>query len=158
VVEWLGDLPIEYDTTVPLSDPYEPQPGGSCTSWPFFLGDVVELPYTLPQDHTLFTLLRHRTPSLWIEQVKRLKADFGLIQCVSHPDPGYLGDRPNELIYAEFLDALATEEGMWHALPHEVADWWRARSNGRSVPERQIVRGTLGRAPHGLLAEISPPP
>ena len=92
VVDWLEELPVSYDCTIPMSDPYEPQPGGCCSPWPFFLGDVVELPYTLPQDHTLFTLLRHRTPDLWIEQLDRLERANGLAQCLSHPDPGYLGD------------------------------------------------------------------
>ena len=42
----------------PTPIPYEPQPGGSCSIFPFFLGGMVELPYTLPQDHTLINLLR----------------------------------------------------------------------------------------------------
>ena len=47
---WLPELPIEYDCTIPHSDPYEPQPGGCCSLWPFFLGgSVVELPSTLPR-------------------------------------------------------------------------------------------------------------
>ena len=27
----------------------------------------MELPYTLPQDYTLFTLLGHRSPELWLD-------------------------------------------------------------------------------------------
>ena len=91
VFEWLGELPVEYDCSIPHSDPYEPQPGGCCSVWPFFIGDVVELPYTLPQDHTLFTVLGHRTIDVWLEQVERLVKLNGLLQFVTHPDPGYLG-------------------------------------------------------------------
>ncbi len=65
VVEWLGDLPFSYDCTMPHSDPYEPIPGGTATLWPFFHGEVVELPYTAPQDHTLYNLLGHRDSTLW---------------------------------------------------------------------------------------------
>jgi peptidoglycan/xylan/chitin deacetylase (PgdA/CDA1 family) len=158
VPEWIHELPIEYDATMPLSDPYEPQPGGVCTSWPFFLGDVVELPYTLPQDHTLFNLMRNRTAAPWITQLKRVKASFGLVQCVSHPDPGYLGDRKKELIYEEFLDALAAEDGLWHALPREVARWWRARAAGRALPSLRLVQGTVIRGPDGVTAHLRPPP
>jgi peptidoglycan/xylan/chitin deacetylase (PgdA/CDA1 family) len=157
VAEWLGELPVEYDTTMALSDPYEPQPGGVCTTWPFFLGDVVELPYTLPQDHTLFNLLGYRSASPWIEQMQRVKRSFGLVQCVSHPDPGYLGESRNETVYAEFLDALSAEEGMWHALPRDVARWWRARSQGRSLPWLELSRGTVARRPDSPLAELLPP-
>jgi hypothetical protein len=130
VFDWLGELPIEYDGTIPHSDPYEPQPGGCCSLWPFFVGDVVELPYTLPQDHTLLTLLGHRTPDLWISAANEIEQRFGLIHCVSHPDPGYLGDPPKRVIYGEFLQAMSERHGVWHALPREVASWWRRRSTG----------------------------
>ena len=66
VFDWLSELPVEYDATIPHSDPYEPQPGGCCTLWPFFIGNVVELPYTLPQDHTLLTLLGDRSAARWL--------------------------------------------------------------------------------------------
>jgi peptidoglycan/xylan/chitin deacetylase (PgdA/CDA1 family) len=157
VTEWLSELPVQYDATMALSDPYEPQPGGVCTVWPFFLGDVLELPYTLPQDHTLFTLLQHRSATLWIEQVKRIKRSFGLVQCVSHPDPGYLGERRNEATYAEFLDALTSEGEIWHALPLDVARWWRARRDGTSLPSLELARGTAVRRPDSPLAELLPP-
>jgi peptidoglycan/xylan/chitin deacetylase (PgdA/CDA1 family) len=157
VTEWLHELPVDYDATMPLSDPYEPQPGGVCTAWPFFLGDVVELPYTLPQDHTLFNLLGYRSPDPWIEQVQRIKRSFGLVQCVSHPDPGYLGEPRAEAMYAAFLDALAAETHMWHALPRDVARWWRARDDGRSMPSLERGTGTVRRRDTATLADISPP-
>ena len=157
VQRWLAELPVEYDATMPLSDPYEPQPGGVCTAWPFFIGDVVELPYTLPQDHTLFNLLGHADPSLWIQQVARIKQSFGLVQCVTHPDPGYLGERRNETAYVQFLDALAGEDGLWHALPRDVARWWRARAGGQSPPSLELGEGTIHRSDDGVLARLSPP-
>jgi hypothetical protein len=131
---WLADLPVSYDCTVPMSDPYEPQPGGCCSPWPFFVGDVVELPYTLPQDHTTFTLLRERTIDLWLRQLDLIEGSAGLAQCVSHPDPGYLGDPDKEALYAEFLDALAERKRIWRALPREAAAWWRERDNDESDP------------------------
>ena len=121
VFEWLADLPIEYDCTIPNSDPYEPLPGGCCSVWPFFIGPVVELPYTLPQDHTLLTLLGHRSPALWLQQAEKIEESYGLIQCVSHPDPGYLGDADKRSVYAEFLEGMAERPRVWRALPREVA-------------------------------------
>lgn len=141
VFDWLGELPIDYDCTIPNSDPYEPQPGGCCSVWPFFVGDVVELPYTLPQDHTLLTLLAHRTPALWLESAAALEAEFGLIQCVSHPDPGYLGDLDKRAVYAELLQGLAERPGLWRALPRDVADWWRRRA-AASPSDGAFARGT----------------
>jgi peptidoglycan/xylan/chitin deacetylase (PgdA/CDA1 family) len=128
VHDWLDELPFEYDGTVPHSDPYEPQPGGCCSLWPFFLGDVVELPYTLPQDYTLFTLLRGG-PTLWIDAARRIEDEHGLVHCISHPDPGYLGDAEKLARYRELLEALR-ERPLWRALPRDVAAWWRRRDAG----------------------------
>lgn len=154
VFDWLAELPVDYDCTIPNSDPYEPQPGGCCSVWPFFVGPVVELPYTLPQDHTLLTLLRHRSPDLWLEQAAAIEASYGLIQCVSHPDPGYLGDADKRAIYAEFLRGMAERERVWRALPREASGWWR---------EREASAPGTGRARHGTVrladgsAELTPP-
>jgi peptidoglycan/xylan/chitin deacetylase (PgdA/CDA1 family) len=132
VPDWLADLPFEYDSTVPLSDPYEPQPGGCCSPWPYFIGDTVELPWTLPQDHTLFTLLRHRNIELWLGQVERLRDAAGLIQALTHPDPGYLGERRNERLYAAFLDRMAEQADLWSALPRDIARWWQHRDSAET--------------------------
>lgn len=131
VFDSIGELPISYDVSIPHSDPFEPQPGGCCSLWPFFIGDVVELPYTLPQDYTLFTLLGHHSPSLWIEQADRIVQEHGLIQVLSHPDHGYLGEAGNRDRYREFLVALSERDEIWKPLPRELAAWWRPRY-GRS--------------------------
>lgn len=142
VIDWLAELPVEYDGTIPHSDPYEPQPGGCCSLWPFFVGDVVELPYTLPQDHTLLTLLGHRTPALWVDTAREIERRFGLIHCISHPDPGYLGDADKRAIYAEFLTAMTERERVWHAVPADVARWWRGRDVG---DDPRLVQGSYVR-------------
>ena len=153
VFDWLGELPVSYDCTIPNSDPYEPQPGGCCSVWPFFIGPVVELPYTLLQDHTVFALLGHRSPALWLEQAAAVEREHGLIQCPAHPDPGYMGDRERRAHYAEFLRAMAEREHLWHALPREAAAWWRKRDSGEA--SRAPGRIRVGESP--LEVEFEPP-
>ena len=156
VQSWIGELPIAYDGSVPHSDPYEPQPGGCCTLWPYMLGGVVELPYTLPQDNTLFNLLQHDTADLWLRQLAIIEERAGLIHCLSHPDPGYLG-RPNtRAIYAEFLEALSARETLWKALPRDVADWWRRRERGETTGDEQRP-GRISRADGREYARFEPP-
>jgi hypothetical protein len=156
VFDWLAELPVEYDCTVPNSDPYEPLPGGCCSVWPFFIGSIVELPYTLPQDHTLLTLLAHRSPRLWLEQAATIEREHGLIQCVSHPDRGYLGDQDKRAVYAEFLRGLGEREKLWRALPREAASWWRRR--GDSDPAgADVSRGTARIGDDSGLADFHPP-
>jgi peptidoglycan/xylan/chitin deacetylase (PgdA/CDA1 family) len=142
VFDWIGDLPISYDGSIPHSDPFEPQPGGCCSLWPFFIGDVVELPYTLPQDYTLFTLLGHRSPALWLEQADRIVHDHGLVHSLTHPDPGYLGDPGNRDRYREFLVALSEREEIWKPLPRELAAWWRLRDTAE-VDENGVTRAII---------------
>jgi peptidoglycan/xylan/chitin deacetylase (PgdA/CDA1 family) len=154
VFDWLAELPVEYDCTVPNSDPYEPQPGGCCCVWPFFAGPVVELPYTLPQDHTLLTLLGHRSPRLWLEQAARIESHYGLIQCVTHPDRGYLAEPEKRAVYAEFLRAMAEREALWRALPREIATWWRRRAAGE---DGELRHGTVSLGGEGGRAAIEPP-
>jgi peptidoglycan/xylan/chitin deacetylase (PgdA/CDA1 family) len=142
VFDWIGELPISYDGSIPHSDPFEPQPGGCCSLWPFFIGGVVELPYTLPQDYTLFTLLAHRSPDVWLEQADRIVQEHGLIHSLSHPDPGYLGDRGNRDHYREFLVALSEREEIWKPLPRELAAWWRLRDTA-DADENGVARATI---------------
>jgi hypothetical protein len=156
VLDWLEELPVAYDCTVPHSDPYEPQPGGCCSFWPYMLGRIVELPYTLPQDHTLFTLLRERSVAPWLKQAEAIEQRFGLIQCLSHPDPGYLGDADKRAVYREFLDAMAGRDQLWKALPREVADWWRRRDAGKTEPPEQLL-GTMNRDTPPDYASFEPP-
>lgn len=154
VPDWLGELPFEYDCTVPMNDPYEPQPGGCRSPWPYFIGDTVELPWTLPQDHTLFTLLRHHNIDVWLVQVERLRDAAGLIQALTHPDPGYLGEPRNERLYEAFLDRMAEEEDLWNALPRDIARWWRHRDSAETWSP--VDYGRAGLTPDGRIEFEAP--
>jgi hypothetical protein len=155
VHEWLGELPVSYDCSVPHSDPYEPTPGGCCTLWPYFIGDVLEMPYTLPQDHTLFTVLGRQSAADWLAQVEAIERRHGLIECLSHPDPGYLGDRDKRAIYAELLDALGERPQLWKPLPRDLAAWWRQRDAGDSADD--LSYGIIRREGDGPFASLEPP-
>jgi hypothetical protein len=156
VFDWLGELPISYDGSIPHSDPFEPQPGGCCSLWPFFIGQVVELPYTLPQDYTLFSLLAHRSAALWIEQVDRIVAEHGLIHTLTHPDRGYLGDAAKRERYREFLLGLAERDEIWKPLPRELANWWRLR-DAAGAHDPQVGRGTIRIGETADEVELEPP-
>ena len=130
--EWMQALEIEYDLSFFDADPYEPMPGGTMSIWPFILGHFVELPYTLMQDCTLTAILGETTPRLWLEKVDFIERFQGMALLNSHPD--YLYEPVSRKIYADFLQAMRLRGGYWHALPREVASWWRARAAGVSEP------------------------
>lgn len=136
--DWMPELGAAYDTSFPDTDPFEPQAGGCCSILPFFLGEMVELPITLVQDHTMWEILRQDTIELWTGKSDWLIANGGLINPIVHPD--YL-DTPARLrMYEEFLEYLAAQSDGWHALPREVAAWWRTRAGLRCIEDGEGAR------------------
>jgi peptidoglycan/xylan/chitin deacetylase (PgdA/CDA1 family) len=136
-LDWLHELHIKYDASTFDTDPFEPQPDGFRTIFPFFVKGgaerhgYVELPYTLPQDLTLFILFREKDTALWREKVDWIAQQGGMALLITHPDymnfhgrPGYQEYPARH--YEELLHYIAREyEGSyWSALPHEMADFW----------------------------------
>jgi hypothetical protein len=119
-------LGFDYDSSYPDTDPFEPDGGGCCTWLPFFNRELVELPITLPQDHTVFTILRQTDESMWLEKAQELRRRGGLALLITHPD--YMLDEPPRAAYARFLGALSSDQTAWSALPREVSAWWRRRA------------------------------
>ena len=145
---WTHELPVLYDSSFPDTDPFQPQAGGCCWIFPFFFDDVVELPITLDQDHTLFVLLKERTIEPWIRKCRWLIEQRGLINVIVHPD--YM-DAERLMLYEQFLSFLNEQQGGWHALPRDVATWWMERRdlcaqlaglNG-NVTADELGRGSL---------------
>ena len=130
---WMPELGCLYDSSFPDTDPFEPFPGGCCSILPFLNGDLVELPVTLVQDHTLFEILREETIEVWVTKAEWIMANHGLVNVIVHPD--YM-DAPDRLErYEELIRFLAGSAGGWHALPRDVARWWRARDErGAEAP------------------------
>jgi peptidoglycan/xylan/chitin deacetylase (PgdA/CDA1 family) len=136
--EWMPELGALYDSSFPDTDPFEPQSGGCCSILPFFLGETVELPITLVQDHTLWEILREDTIAHWTSKSDWIVENGGLINLITHPD--YL-DTPARLrMYEEFLKYLSAQRDGWYALPREVAAWWRSRAVLSCVEDGEKAR------------------
>lgn len=125
---WMQSLEIEYDESFFDTDPFEPIPGGAMSIWPYFLGRFVELPYTLVQDFSLTNILGETTPRIWMEKVDFLRKYRGMALLNSHPD--YLKSPVTYKVYADFLAEMKKSADYWHALPGEVATWWKYRAGG----------------------------
>jgi peptidoglycan/xylan/chitin deacetylase (PgdA/CDA1 family) len=124
---WMEELGCAYDSSFPDTDPFEPQPGGCCSIWPYFLGDLVELPITLAQDHTLWEILRETDLAIWRDKAEWIARKGGLVTVLVHPDYVLTEERLER--YDELLSFLGALEGGWHALPRDVASWWRRRAD-----------------------------
>ena len=104
-LEWLQQLNILYDASCFDYDPFQPFPGGTGCIWPFIAGKFVELPYTLPQDHTLFYVLKVKDISIWKNKIDWLVNHHGMILVLTHPD--YLREKDHLKYYEELLAYLS---------------------------------------------------
>jgi hypothetical protein len=132
VWEWMPELGFEYDSSYTDTDPYEPQPGGCCSYLPFFNAEQVELPITLPQDHTLFAVLQHADGDLWIDKARHLRERGGMALVLAHPD--YAENPRLAAAWGCLLEEFRADDTRWQALPREVADWWRRRASSAVRP------------------------
>ena len=131
-LEWLQKLDIEYDLSIPNSGRYDPQPGGCCTVFPFFNGNIVELPLTTVQDYTFFHILDSLSIDSWLSQMRAIGSSNGLITFNIHPD--YTSEGKYYAVYLQLLLAIRkfmNNENSWHPLPGEAAAWWRQRDGMR---------------------------
>jgi hypothetical protein len=129
---WLQHLDVEYDASTFEYDPFEPQPDGAGTIFPFWVhrddgSAYVELPYTLPQDSTLFLVLRERGNDTWKRKLEWVASRGGMAMLIVHPD--YLSfDEPASTeyraeLYEDFLVHVRSRYGdrAWFAQPRDVA-------------------------------------
>lgn len=159
-LDWFDHLEFEYDSSVADTAPFEPQPGGCGSVFPYLVGGMVELPMTVPQDHTLFSLLQHADSSAWLDKLAQIERAHGMACMLTHPDPaaGYIGRSENESHYCEVLDYVR-DAGSWTPLPREMARWWRTRSAARAGCAQQPPGASTGTAvldASGGLAIVAP--
>ena len=143
-LDWIHELNIEYDASTFDTDPFEPQPDGVNTIYPFWVKNnsnqsgYVDLPYTLPQDFTLFILLREKNINIWKLKLDWVANNGGMVLLNTHPD--YMSFEDNTLkyyqypvkFYKQFLDYLKYKyDGKyWHVLPREMAMFCKKKFSG----------------------------
>jgi len=140
-LEWIRELNICYDASTFDTDPFEPEPYGVGTIYPFYVEGThgqegyVELPYTLPQDSTLFLLLeRQKFRRIWQEKLNWIAECGGMALLNVHPDYITFGGESHSShhypadLYLEFLSWLKQEHAgkYWHVQPAEVARFIRS--------------------------------
>ena len=186
-LDWLHNLDIEYDMSTFDTDPFEPQPDGRNTIFPFWVprppatedggsalrnssfeirhsaggskqhtnfsvsasqhpsvspNGYVELPYTLPQDSTLFLLLGETTSDVWKGKLDWIAEHHGMVLLDTHPD--YMnfnqaarssGQYPVRF-YRELLEYLRSNyaDQYWHALPGALATYVQRLASREAIP------------------------
>lgn len=186
-LDWLHALDVEYDMSTFDTDPFEPQPEGERTIFPFWVpggkpdrpyggngalngtetpagtngrkpatshnghDGYVEMPYTLPQDSTLFLLLREETSDIWKKKLEWIAEHGGMALVNIHPDYiDFSGSGQTNAEYPvararEFLDYVSKRFAgtFWQPLPRELAAWFaqnRPPASEEAAPS-QSLRG-----------------
>jgi predicted glycosyltransferase len=143
---WLHALDIDYECSTFDTDPFEPQPAGAQTIFPYWIpfpeasaepgrrNGYVELPYTLPQDSTIFLLLRETDAGIWRRKTEWIIRQGGMVLVNVHPDYIDMNGSGTRMTYP-----LAHYEGFlrwvseqapgdaWQVLPREIAQFVRSR-------------------------------
>lgn len=133
-LDWYDAYDFSYDMSMPNVAHLEPQRGGCCTVFPYFVGKILEIPLTACQDYSLFQILNDYSIDLWKTQLDLIRSRNGLMSFIAHPD--YLISPSARKVYESLLAHLrhlVDREKIWMALPGEVNWWWRARSEMRLV-------------------------
>jgi hypothetical protein len=128
-LDWYNAYEFSYDMSVPNVAHLDPTRGGCCTIFPFFVGKILELPLTTSQDYSVFHILNQYSIDLWKNQLDLIRRRNGLISFLAHPD--YLTCPQTRKVYQlliDYLGQMVSREKIWHALPGEVDQWWRTRS------------------------------
>lgn len=163
-LDWLHDLNVLYDTSTFDTDPFEPQPEGSHTIFPFHVKPpadagrpgYVELSYTLPQDSTLFILMREKTPEIWKRKLDWLARQGGLALVNIHPDyidfsdSGRSSSHYRAAIIREFMEYIREKyDGVfWNPLARELAQWYldeihQSHDSAMEPGELKLNQGSL---------------
>jgi peptidoglycan/xylan/chitin deacetylase (PgdA/CDA1 family) len=138
-LEWADELGMVYEVSTFDTDPFEPEPFGVRTIFPYWVdgrsntGGHIELPYTLAQDFTLFMILGEQSIDVWKQKLDWIAERGGLALLNTHPDyMQFDGQRkgPEEYPlerYRSFLSYAAQNHSnaMWHALPIDAAKYWK---------------------------------
>jgi hypothetical protein len=129
-LDWYDALEFSFDMSVPNVAHVDPQRGGCCTVMPYFVGHILEIPVTTTQDYALFHLLDEYSLDLWKAQTNLIMDKHGLVSFIVHPD--YVIEKKAQDIYRDLLSFLRQQgvgKRIWFALPGQIDDWWRLRSN-----------------------------
>ncbi len=167
-LDWINDLNIEYDASTFDTDPFEPQPDGMGTIFPFWVAGrngrpgYVELPYTLPQDFLLYVLMRQNNIDIWKTKLDWIAQQGGMALFITHPNyMDFSGtqkyDKYPVAYYKDFLAYIENRyKGLyWNALPKDIAAFWKAnygsnimQSHSNEQMKKKMVWVDLDNTPH----------
>lgn len=144
----LLSLYFAYDSSTSDTDICSPlgMRNGTCTVFPFFIKNMVEIPITMPQDYRLIRLkkTKYEIFEIWKRKIDFLRKVNGLIVLLTHPDSHIFGNDEYFSVYEKTLKYLTSFNDGWLTIPSEVEKWWNERDtawlkNGRAINSKRAT-------------------
>jgi len=141
-----------WDAYARIMDTYAPKPASASRSLPYFIGNLVEIPVSMPDDDILIDRMRIREPgrllSVWEDMLTDTWTRGEVMVLQLHPERFFLfqGALRSLLLKANGLG------NVWTASLGEIAEWWREKNSLRfefrnlSSRETEIICGGSTRA------------
>ena len=116
------------------AEPFHPRAHTGCsTVFPFFRGNLLEMPITIPDSLTIRCLTGEDADTISAVQLAKLewiKSVGGMALAITHPER-WLSLRPAAFTaYQRLVKYIADDAGAWKALPRDIEAWWRRRQSG----------------------------
>ena len=115
-----------YDSSVPDTDIASPWyvRRGCCTVFPYRRNGLLVIPPTLPPEDKCIALGMsiEETKQLWMDKVKNIRQQGGLVCAVIHSEPHLWSGREREKLYRWLTGFLAQQEDAWITTPNRVME------------------------------------
>jgi peptidoglycan/xylan/chitin deacetylase (PgdA/CDA1 family) len=113
-----------YDSSVPdTENPSQiSERNGCCTVFPYMIGNLVEIPITMPQD-ALLIFKKKNLFNVWTKKLEFIKQIGGIAVMNIHPEPHLSGNKENLIIYEKFLEYISKDKSAWITTIEKLADY-----------------------------------
>jgi hypothetical protein len=132
-----GALGYDSSTMDTAAEPLSPaRRTGCCTVFPFFRGDLLVIPLTVPDGLTIRCLTGDDAGAIAAIQsakIEWIKGVGGLALAITHPE-AWISMRPGSFgAYRKMVERIASDHEAWKALPRDIEAWWRKRAAGAAA-------------------------
>jgi len=129
-----GVLGYDSSSLDTAAEPFHPRTRTGCsTVFPFFRGNLLEMPITIPDGLTIRCLTGEDADSISTVQsakIEWIKSVGGMALAITHPER-WISMRPAPFTaYRRLVEKVAGDAAAWNALPRDIESWWRRRQSG----------------------------
>ncbi|OAI48182.1 hypothetical protein AYO45_01175 [Gammaproteobacteria bacterium SCGC AG-212-F23] len=131
-----------YDSSIPTSGGLFPIPNNGCaTARPFKIGNLWEIPLSMPRDGSLQFLgySCQEILDMWIACANLIAQSGGVINLLTHCEQRFSGKKSMREIYRKFLEYLASDNRFKFTLPKDLCTDLYAKEIDINVVKEPVI-------------------